>query len=190
MKFGRSFMSKVDLKCEHCKKEFKREKGEHNRNLKKGRKTFCSLSCSSSYGNKHKLFNNHNINHFNNFGGKFGKVRDEYTPFRWFLRCANRRKVSSGKKVNITLEYLKKLWEDQKGRCLYTGWDLVLPDCSSGWKSKDNRTQRASLDRIDNTKGYIEGNVQYVSFMANIAKGDMTDNEMIKFCKAVAKFKS
>lgn len=178
-------MSKIDVVCENCNDTFERERGEHNRNQKRGRMTFCSLSCSCAYLNKHKLLNNHNINHYNNFGGKYGKVRDEYTPFRWFLRCANRRR----KEVDITLEYLKKLWEEQKGICPYTGWDLVLPDCTSGWKSVNDKTQRASLDRIDCSRGYVEGNVQYVSFMANIAKGDMTDNEMFKFCEAVAEFK-
>lgn len=173
-------MSKIVLKCELCKTEFERERGEHNRNTKKGRRVFCSLSCSGkqhfidypSKGNPEYL-----VGHYDN-------RKDEYTHFKWFLKCAKNRRAN--RKVSITLEYLKKLWQDQKGICLYTGWELVLPDNYSGWKNRDNRSRRASLDRIDCSKGYIEGNVQYVSFMANIAKGDMTDDEMFKFCKAVA----
>jgi hypothetical protein len=28
---------------------------------------------------------------------------------------------------DITAEYLKQLWENQKGICPFTGWGLILP---------------------------------------------------------------
>ena len=37
-----------------------------------------------------------------------------------------------------------------------------------------------SLDRVDNTKGYIKGNVRVISKKANIMKGDMTPDDMKK----------
>jgi hypothetical protein len=48
--------------------------------------------------------------------------------------------------------------------------------------------QLASLDRIDSSKGYIKGNIQFVSVIANYAKNEMTHDEMLYFCKATAKF--
>lgn len=42
-----------------------------------------------------------------------------------------------------------------------------------------------SLDRIDNTKGYIKGNVWVISQLANAMKGAATPDEMVKFAKWV-----
>ena len=43
----------------------------------------------------------------------------------------------------------------------------------------------ASLDRIDSTKGYIEGNVQWTTYQANVSKHTMTMDELYQFCKDV-----
>jgi len=45
-----------------------------------------------------------------------------------------------------------------------------------------------SLDRIDNTKGYIKGNVMVISRYANILKRDATLNDLKKLVKFLNKF--
>lgn len=44
---------------------------------------------------------------------------------------------------------------------------------------------RASLDRIDSSKGYIKGNVQWTTIDANIAKQDMKESDFIELCQKV-----
>lgn len=38
-----------------------------------------------------------------------------------------------------------------------------------------------SFDRIDSSKGYIAGNIQVISFRANRAKNDLSEDELKKF---------
>ena len=49
------------------------------------------------------------------------------------------------------------------------------------------KTNSPSLDRIDNTKGYIKSNVMVISNKANTMKNDASPNELIKFAKWILK---
>lgn len=114
-----------------------------------------------------------------------GNKRDEYSPFRQHLRLARRRVKTHGRECNITLEYLKQLWEKQGGRCPYTGWKLYNLATTSDWENNILHPKTASLDRIDSCKGYVFGNVQFVSLMANYAKRDFLEADLLRFCAAV-----
>lgn len=81
----------------------------------------------------------------------------------------------------ISIEYLWNLFEKQNRKCALTGWDLHFPP---SYKEKKNKT--ASPDRIDNTKGYIKGNIQWVHKDINYLKCDMDSDYFIKICKAIA----
>ena len=66
--------------------------------------------------------------------------------------------------------------------------DIVIPEYCPYLKVKltfDN----VSIDRIDNTKGYIPGNVQVISKLANLMKSSATKEELITFATSVLNMK-
>ena len=125
-------------------------------------------------------------------------ITDEYTPFRFYM--GGLRKSNYGKRPNLarlqptvkqktlTLSYLKKVWEKQRGTCPYTHIKLKLFTLSKakyqqGGLKGDLRN--ASLDRIDSSKPYEIGNVQFVAWPINYAKNTMSDKQMKKFMKLI-----
>lgn len=184
-------VSMVNLRCEQCNNVFERRLTEHKRNLNKGRASFCSISCSIIYRNHHPTEKHilNSIQQLKNYRIKYGNPRKitELSPFRRMLNGAKCRCVDSGKECLITLEYMKQIFDSQCGRCPYTGWKLLLPKST---KDVIKLTpDRASLDRIDSSKGYIEDNIQFVSWAAQVAKHTFTEEELIHFCKSVAEYR-
>lgn len=171
--------SVVHLTCNECGKAFSKEKKEYDRWVRKGRERFyCSLSCSITQENKR----NPRKGDIANFGDSCqAKKADSLSPFRWFHRRAVARDKFG---TNLTPEYLQQLWQAQGGICPLTGWLLVLPYGTEGWNNPKS-IDRASLDRIDNSIGYMEGNVRFISVMANYARNTFSDEEVIKFAEAI-----
>jgi hypothetical protein len=56
----------------------------------------------------------------------------------------------------------------------------------AGSNSVSESETTASLDRIDSSKGYIEGNLQWVHKDVNIMKMDLSQVEFIDYCVKVA----
>ncbi len=73
------------------------------------------------------------------------------------------------------------------GVCPFTKQKLELK--THNYKTHRNPYQ-ASLDRIDNSKGYIKGNVRFVALIFNYARNDFSDEQVLDFCQKVTeKFK-
>lgn len=173
----------TEFRCDHCGKLETKPTSEYNRNIRLGKRNFCSRSCAASFNNKNRskkqsLHSNseENKSHLKSI---CDNKKDEYTLFRYTLRNAKKR----FKKFNLTLECLKSLWEEQKGICPYSKVSLVLPTYKD--TVKDIR-YRASLDRIDSSKGYIKGNVQFISTSINYLKGEMSHEDTIEFLQIIS----
>ena len=61
-----------------------------------------------------------------------------------------------------------------------------MAECLSK-KSIEKSPNRASLDRIDSAKGYIKGNIQFVSLIVQYAKNDWNGKVIFEFAQAVSK---
>lgn len=89
-------------------------------------------------------------------------------------------------KFIVEPKYLWHCFLNQNKQCSLTGISINLDPL---WGTAINigcTTQTASLDRIDSSKGYIEGNVQWVHKVVNIMKSNFSDQEFINWCHLVA----
>lgn len=85
---------------------------------------------------------------------------------------------------NITLDYLYDLFIKQDNKCAISGIPIIL-DKSYGNVKRGCVIQTASLDRIDSTQGYIEGNVQWVHKDINRMKWELNQSYFIEICKKI-----
>ncbi len=87
-----------------------------------------------------------------------------------------------GLEYNVSQKYLWDLFISQNRKCALSG--VLIGFVRNIKKRKGEGT--ASLDRINSTKGYIEGNLQWVHKEINRMKSNMTDQEFIQICKNVS----
>lgn len=109
--------------------------------------------------------------------------KDEYFGFREFLRRQKDKTRQKHGATDLTLEYLKNLFEKQNGTCIYSKVVLTLPH----YHKKNNPIYTASLDRIDSSKGYIQGNVQFISIAMNHMKNSMTHEQTLELIDIIKK---
>lgn len=79
----------------------------------------------------------------------------------------------------------KDAWEmfvKQKQKCSLSNVDIVF---GNGLTRKN---QTASLDRIDSSKGYVNGNVRWIHKSINQMKMDMTDADFLKWVNTIASY--
>jgi hypothetical protein len=93
------------------------------------------------------------------------------------LRAARRRAKDRNLDFNLELSDIVI-----PTHCPYLGVELITyaPRGSS-------RTHVITLDRIDNSKGYIKGNIEVISHKANTMKSNATKEELLIFAKEILK---
>lgn len=166
-------MEMKKIVCSYCGTEQEKRAAEINRQLRKGRMDFfCNGSCAGKTEENVTRISSHNVLHRFALGNGQGPQKDEFSPFRSHLRRARQRKHV----CEITLEDLKDIWT---GRCALTGLPIYL----TSDKEKKDLTIEASLDRIDSKQGYIQGNIQWVSVIINLAKGSLSQEQILAWIK-------
>jgi hypothetical protein len=100
---------------------------------------------------------------------EYSKNKNASVPGR--LQDAKSRSRVKNLEFNITLEYLESIYPD----------DSLCPllNIPLDWNTTPKHPSTPSIDRIDNSKGYIKGNVQWVSWRANQLMRDATPDELL-----------
>ena len=81
----------------------------------------------------------------------------------------------------VCTQVLCDLWKEQDGKCAVTGLPMTHI------RGKGFVTTNASIDRIDNTAGYTRDNIRLVCRQVNVMKGQLSDDELMKWCHRVIK---
>lgn len=89
---------------------------------------------------------------------------------------AKKRAAKQGMRFELTAKDVFALMLDATV-CPYLNWPLT----HTAGKAKT----LASLDRIDSADGYVKGNVQVVSYLANMMKSSATKTELLLFAEGV-----
>lgn len=151
----------IALKCAKCGDSFDKELKEYNRRTKDGQtKFYCGYGCSYPAINQ----------------------PDEFASFRQIYFAAEKVAKEKKRDFNISLEFLKKLWEKQGGKCAYTGVQMTLPRVM---REVNHSVYAASLDRIDANEGYTKDNVEFVCRFVNLGKNNYPKLEVQDFFKAI-----
>lgn len=95
-------------------------------------------------------------------------------PERYLFHTAKERAKKEGSLFTLTISDISI-----PEFCPYLNFKLV-------YRANDNRTSM-TLDRINPNLGYISGNVEVISFLANRMKTNATEQELIQFAKSVLK---
>lgn len=86
----------------------------------------------------------------------------------------------------VTAEELWNLFKSQKERCALSGVKITLSTTIDKNHNINRKEHTASLDRIDNSKGYTIDNVQWVHKVVNAMRRQYSVQEYVEWCTLVS----
>jgi hypothetical protein len=110
----------------------------------------------------------------------------DYPSIMFGRAIQNARNRANKKDIpfELTKEYIVKLFELQSGKCFYSDIKLNIV------KENKDRTHdpfKMSLDCVDPSLGYVEGNVVWCAYCVNALKLKMSKEDMIDVCRHIVK---
>jgi hypothetical protein len=116
------------------------------------------------------------------YGGWAGRSRmyKERNPGKVLFNSAKRRAKDKNFEFNIEVS-------DINIPTMCPILDIPILKVYTEGKKSGPTPNSASVDRIDNNKGYVKGNVQVISHLANTMKASASPEELVKFAKWILK---
>lgn len=137
-------------------------------------------SCSRSRIIKRKDHAKSHVNKICKFcSNKNNHPQGEYKGFRisWWNKY-RLSALSRNLEWNLSIDDGVNLFEKQNGLCALTGISLVVKG--------DFTDITASLDRIDNSKGYTKDNIQFVHKEVNMMRGSLSLKRFIELSNLIS----
>ena len=105
---------------------------------------------------------------------KYVEKYHETHPKKIILSCCKQRAKRLGINFDLTEEDI-----ELPEKCLYLDVPLTYI------RGKGRQFSNMSIDRIDSSKGYVKGNIQIISDLANRMKQNATPEQLVAFAKGV-----
>ena len=147
--------------------------------------------CKCDCGSDERVVRRHAL--IRNMSTSCGCRRDQYAKLRGrnsanytgycglpgkFWKKLVRRARRYGK-LKLTIKAAWELFEEQERRCALTGLPITFG------RAEHPEETTASLDRIDSSKGYEPGNVQWVHKDVNLMKGSLSVEDLLHYCQLI-----
>lgn len=152
--------------CSECGIAFEKEKREITKSEKRGALHFCTISCAMTASAR--------------------KQYGDISEFRSIVRNARTRAKEKGLVCDIDYKYLEELAKQQDYKCAITGVPMKFGILGHG----PREITQASLDRIDNSKGYTVGNVQFTLLGINYMRNTFSIEEVKNLLATISKISS
>lgn len=114
-----------------------------------------------------------------------------YLRAKWVTLCRKRRlggvEVCPSLWGKKGLPYLMGLWSTQRGLCAVTGVPMTWGRVSREDVSREGYGRAVGIDRIDNARGYIRGNLQLVCSQVNYMRGGLSEEAFLEWCRSVTR---
>ncbi len=137
----------------------------------------CSFCGGLVYATKKNIEKNNNL-----YCSKNCKDKNNKSDYYNYLQDVKKRAIKTNKEFDIDENFIKNLLEnEQNGRCNITH----IPIKIKNKHSLSDIIKTASLDRIDNSKGYTKDNLQWVCLGINYMKSKSTDDKLHEFIKLI-----
>lgn len=154
--------------CSKCKQD-KPFEDFSIRKTKSGYDHYCKL-CRIEAGRKYRTENRDKANKSSAISRK---------KMHWshrLIRTSKSSAIARNLEHELTAEDIKLIWETQNGCCYWLGVPL-----NGDSELPDRHPLKPSIDRLDNSKGYIKDNVVITSTFANLGRSNTTVEDFSEF---------
>lgn len=130
------------------------------------------LDNPEKYKEYHKTYRKKNAAKYKEYISKWQVKNNE----KYIITAIKSRAKKLGIEFNIDATDIKI-----PSTCPILGIPILKEFKGVGNSNRGPRATSPSLDRIDNTKGYVKGNVHIISNKANVMKNSATPEELLQF---------
>lgn len=113
---------------------------------------------------------------------RFADCHRKYLSNNWERYLAQKISGYNTERKHLQLQDLLNLIESQEYRCALSGVPLTCRLIA-----KTRVWTNASIDRIDQTRGYELNNIRLVCHIVNIMRNTLSDDQLYKWCELILK---